>query len=192
MPRAPREPAGMPRRPRPSLRPALPRRAIVWFPPAEMLVAVEAFRTRCDPLAAAIPAHVTLVFPFASTLTPLQIAAHVRRVVAGWPALPVRMEGADALLGQWVNLRLALGRAAVVELHDRLYRGALAPFLRAEFGFDPHLTVGVAGTATECGEMLEAARAALPGPIDAVLDALSICTFARDGRVVHRRDVAFG
>ena len=173
-------------------RSALPRRAIVWFPPVELLRDVEAFRTRHDPLASTLPAHVTLVFPFESTLSSLQLAAHVRRVVARWPQLPVRIERADALVGEWVHLRLTGGRAAVVELHDRLYRGVLAPFLRREFHYDPHLTVGRAADAGACAAMVDAARAALPHPIEATLDTLTICALGADGRVVQEHAIGLG
>ena len=71
----------MPRR-RVVTRPPLPRRAIVWFPPADLLADVECFRALHDPLAGTLPAHVTLVFPFASALGAVQVAAHVRRAVA--------------------------------------------------------------------------------------------------------------
>ena len=182
----------MRRRHRPPPRVPLPRRAVVWFPPAAITQAIEAFRTAHDPLAASLPAHVTLVFPFESTLTALQVATHVKRVVARWPQLPLRLEGAEALLGQWVNLRVTQGRAAVVELHDRLYRGVLAPFLRSELAFDPHLTLGRVADAADAVALAAAARALLAQPVDATLDALSVCTLASDARLVHRRDIALG
>jgi hypothetical protein len=117
----------MRRRPRQAPRPQLPRRALVWFPPAASLVAVEAFRMRHDPLAAALPAQVTFVFPFSSSLSALQTGTHVRRVAAGWPVLPVVFAGSGAFDAQWVRLRVTRGRHALTELHDRLYRGILSP-----------------------------------------------------------------
>ena len=180
------------RRNRPPPRSALPRRAVVWFPPAAVTREVEAFRAAHDPLASALPAHVTLVFPFESTLSALQVAAHVKRVVARWPQLPVRLERAEVLLGQWVNLRLTQGRAAVVELHDRLYRGVLAPFLRDDIAYDPHLTLGRTADAADSAALAETARVALAQPVDATLDTLSVCTLATDARIVHRRDIALG
>ncbi len=180
------------RRRRPPPRPLLPRHAVVWFPPATLTREVEAFRAAHDPLAPALPAHVTLVFPFESTLSAQQLAAHVKRVVARWPQLPVRLERAEVLLGQWVNLRVTLGRAAVVELHDRLYRGVLAPFLRHDVRYDPHLTVGRTDDAADSAALVAAARVTLAKPVEATLDLLSVCTLDGDARIVHRRDVALG
>ena len=82
-----------------ALRPPLPRRAVVWFPPFPLDAPIEPFRRRYDPMADALPAHVTLVFPFPTNLTSVQLASHVRRIVGNWPSLPVsRMSSADMLV----------------------------------------------------------------------------------------------
>ena len=112
-------------------RPPLTRRAIVAFPESAPLRALESFRERNDPIAASLPAHVTLVFPFASTLTSLQVTAHARRIAARWPVIPVRIEAVDAYAWQWVHLGVTRGRDALVELHDRLYRGRWRRFCDA-------------------------------------------------------------
>lgn len=182
----------MRRRPRQVLRPRLPRRALVWFPPAARLESIEAFRARHDPLAATIPAHVTLVFPFASSLSALQIATHVRRVAAGWPVLPVAFAGSDAFDAQWVHLRVTRGRHALAELHDRLYRGILAPFLRVEFAYEPHLTIGRAADTSACAAMLRAAEESLRAPVEATLDALTLLTLRGNGRVERLCDIPLG
>ena len=129
------------RRARTPPRPPLTRRAIVAFPVAGDLTGVEAFRRRHDPLGPALPAHVTLVFPFASTLSGLQVATHARRVASRWPPLPIELAGVDAYAAQWVHLRVTRGHESIIELHDRLYRRVLAPFLRAEFEYLPHVTI---------------------------------------------------
>ena len=117
----------MSRRVRIPPRPPLTRHAIVAFPQAAQLGGVEAFRRRNDPLAASLPAHVTLVFPFASTLSALQIGAHVRRVAARWPVLPVRIEGVDAYDWQWVHF----ADNAWPRIDHRVARPAVPPLARA-------------------------------------------------------------
>jgi len=182
----------MPRR-RVASRPPLPRRAIVWFPPRDIVADVERFRARHDPLAAMLPAHVTLVFPFASTLGDVQVAAHVRRATARWPALPLRFEGLGHFHADWVWLRVTQGHAAVTTLHDRLYRGALAPFLRPDLAYEPHLTIGRADDAPACTALLDAARAAaLDRPRAAVMRSLTLVGLADDGRVTAHADFALG
>lgn len=181
----------MRRRARLPPRPALPRRAVVAFPEG-LPDAVEAFRRDHDPLAAALGAHLTLVFPFASSLSGMQVAAHVRRVAGGWPVLPLALAGVDAYDARWVHLRVTRGAPALAELHDRLYRGALAPFLRREFDYAPHLTVGRAADAAACDAVLAAARTCFARPLEAVVRALCVVTLAADGPARVEREIGLG
>jgi 2'-5' RNA ligase len=170
----------------------LPRRAVVWFPPAEVLGDIEAFRAEHDPRARAIAAHVTLVFPFASALTSVQIAAHVRRVAARWPVLPVEIFGSDAFAAQWLYLRVTRGRQALMELHGRLYRGVLAPFLRHDFPYEPHLTIGVADDVAACNAALARAATQLRQPVAATVNALCVVTLRSDGRIERGTEIPLG
>jgi 2'-5' RNA ligase len=174
-------------------RPALPRRALVWFPAAAGVADVERFRARHDPLAAALPAHLTLVFPFASSLGAIQVAAHVRRVVARWPALPVRYEGLGHFHADWVYLRVARGHAATVELHERLYRGALAPFLRRDLPYEPHLTIARAAPAHDADGLIAAARAAgLDRPREDVMRTLTLVRLGGNDILVPEAEFPLG
>lgn len=169
----------MRRRHHPRARPALIQRAIVAYPEPS-LSAVESFRRDHDPLAARVPAHVTLVFPFASSLSDVQVIAHAKRVARRWPQLPIALSGVDAYTAQWVHLRVTRGREAITELHDRLYRGALAPFLRREFEYDPHVTIGRAANAGACDGMLDAARSTFRRPLTALLRELHVVALLPD------------
>ena len=181
----------MRRRAPPRLRAALPQRAIVAFPdPAPSTL--ERFRAVHDPLASRLAAHVTLVFPFASGLSDLQLLAHMRRVVRRWPVLPVTLAGIGAYHAEWVHVRVTRGAEAVAELHDRLYRGALAPFLRREFAYEPHVTIGRAADATACSAMLAAADAAVRSPLNAILRELVLVRITPRGGVHEIAAVALG
>ena len=182
----------MPRR-RVVVRPPLPRRAIVWFPPADLVADVEAFRARHDPLALTLPAHVTLVFPFESALGAMQVAAHVRRAVVRWPALPVRLQGLGHIHADWLHLRVTRGAEALTALHDRLYAGSLAPFLRAEFTYEPHLTIARASPARDCDALLaEAAARGLDRARDAIVRTLTLCTLRLDGTLATDEEFGLG
>jgi 2'-5' RNA ligase len=167
------------------------RRAIVAFPAGDLAV-VEAFRRAHDPLAGAMPAHVTLVFPFASTLSSLQVTAHARRVASRWPVIPIRLRGVDAYAGEWVHLRVTQGRDAVVELHDRLYRRALAPFLRPEFAYEPHVTIARAADAHACDRLVNDARDGFRRAIEASLRTLTVIALSGDGRVDVEHEIGLG
>lgn len=173
-------------------RPPLTRRAIVAFPSSAPLGDLEAFRALNDPLAGSLPAHITLVFPFASTLSALQVTVHARRIAGGWPVIPVRIEEADAYGWQWVHLRVTHGRDSLIELHDRLYRHVLAAFLKHEFDYAPHVTIGRADDAARCDRMLHEARIAFPRPLDAVVRSLSILTLSPDGKAVVDSEIPLG
>lgn len=162
------------------------------FPVAVDLGALEAFRQRHDPQAAMLAAHVTLVFPFASALSSLQLAAHVRRIAARWPVLPIRLEGVDAYAAQWVHLRVTRGREPLIELHDRLYRRVLAPFLRAEFEYLPHVTIGHADDAHACSAMIAEARSTFARPLDATLRTLTLLALRSQGRVTVEAEIGLG
>ena len=171
------------RRRRPPPRPALPRRTLVWLPPDELFAATANFRLLYDPLAAHVAPHVTLVFPFESTLGDVQVVAHVGKVVARWPAIPVRFEGFGHFHNDWVYRRVSRGHDALLELHDRLYRGALAQFLRMDLPYEPHLTIARASREHDADALIAAARSALPRADEALLSALTLCRIDKDGTI---------
>ena len=171
-------------------RPPLPRRAIVWFPPFPIGSAIEPFRAVNDPAAASLPAHVRLVFPFHTALTPLQIASHVKKIVGNWPPLPISIRDVEGLLNTFVLLMVRDRAEALTQLHDKLYTGVLAPFLRDDLTFQPHITVGrvpyrTDPTAAEHDPafdvMLAAATEQLRGEWQFVLRELSVITLTETG-----------
>ena len=123
------------------LRPTLPRRAVVWFPQFANQTVIDRFRGTHDPLAQALPPHVTLVFPFNSRLTLDQLAAHAQKVLRMWPCFPVVMHGFWSAQNEFIGVGAQVGAEAMIEMHDRLYRGPLAEFLRSEFDYAPHITL---------------------------------------------------
>ncbi|HVO88930.1 MAG TPA: 2'-5' RNA ligase family protein, partial [Casimicrobiaceae bacterium] len=180
------------RRRRPPPRPAFPRRALVWLLPDEAFDATVKFRLRYDPTATRIAPHVTLVFPFESTLGDVQIQAHVGKVVARWPAIPVRFEGFGHFHNDWVYRRITRGHEALLELHDRLYRGALAPFLRMDLPYEPHLTIARASMEHDVDALIATAKAALPRADEALMNALTLCRIDKDGTSHPIARVALG
>jgi 2'-5' RNA ligase len=117
-------------------------RAVVAFPQIERGEVIQRLRERYDPLAASIAPHLTLVFPFESALTTDELAEHVSKAVVGFEPFRVRLQGITGQEGEYLFLNVKRGNDQLIELHDRLYNGPLAPFLRPEFTYTPHLTVG--------------------------------------------------
>jgi 2'-5' RNA ligase len=122
-------------------RPPLPRFAVAWFPKFEGIERIEAFRRRHDPAAGLIAAHVSLVFPFPTALSRLQVQTHVQRVVSRWPPIPVTFRRARPPANEFLFLMAARGAASITALHDKLYTRSLQPHLRRDLAYEPHITL---------------------------------------------------
>ena len=72
------------------------------------------------------------------------------------------------------------------------YRRVLAPFLRRDFDYAPHVTVGRADDVAICERMLREARVTFPRPIDAVLRSLSILALPPDGSLSVEAEIPLG
>ena len=172
---------GRARRPLP--RPPLPRFAVAWFPRFQGLEAIEAFRARHDPMAALIPAHVSLVFPFGTALKRLQVETHVRRVVSRWPAIPVSFRAVRMEANEFVFLMASRGAEAIVGLHDALYTRSLRPHLRPEFSYAPHITIARYRDPARVEAALEEARDAFVREMPDVVREVDLLAVALDGRI---------
>jgi 2'-5' RNA ligase len=148
--------------------------AIVAFPSSEALPAIEAVRRRFDPLAAVLPAHVTLVFPFASTMSPGILQAHVEAAVSNQPALALSFARPTAADGEYVFLHLTLGAPEVVALHDRLYSGPLAGHLSMAERYTPHVTVARAMDEAGRRAAMTQVNTTLPPLMEGRIDAVAV------------------
>lgn len=171
------------------LRPSLPRRAVVWFPQFTNQTAIDRFRGMHDPLAQVLPPHVTLVFPFHSRLTIDQIAAHAQKVLRAWPCFPVVMHGFWSAQNEFIGLGTQVGADAMIEMHDRLYRGPMQEFLREEFEYTPHITLAHAPEPDRFEALSHAATIVTRESYRDVLRAVSIIRDNGDNEWVRERDL---
>ncbi|PKM39428.1 MAG: 2'-5' RNA ligase [Firmicutes bacterium HGW-Firmicutes-9] len=119
------------------------KRAIVLFPKFSNIEAIQAVRERFDPLANYIAPHITLVFPFESTLSTVELKAHLRHTLAGMKQFAVSLSGVTGdFRDGYLFLNVKQGNDNIIDLHDRLYSGALEPFLFRKVTYCPHITVG--------------------------------------------------
>lgn len=174
------------------LRPPLPRRSIVWFPPLPADSKIESFRALHDPLATRIRAHVTLVFPFPTNLTSMQWASHIKRIVGNWPQLPVSFRDIESIQDEFTILMLREKSSAVIALHDKLYSSVLKPFLRPEMDYRPHITLGRV-TANPSGAtyaaMHNAAANIVRGEWHATMKELAIVSLHQDGTITVDKSI---
>ena len=119
------------------------KRAIVLYPKFAGSEKIQSMRQVFDPLANYIEPHITLVFPFESALSTQEISDHVRSAIHGVKRFTVRLSGfVGDLPDGYLFLRVKQGNDHIVELHDRLYSGALRSFLYRKILYCPHITVG--------------------------------------------------
>lgn len=154
-------------------------RAIVLFLPPPEPNTVVALRRQFDPLFGSLKAHVTLVFPFQSDLSPEALGGHVEHAVRGVRPITVRfadVTGAADVYGvgaQYLFLNIKRGNDALIDLHDRLYRGPLEVYLSREFSYLPHVTVGRLSDDTTFRAAL-AIASATPIDFETTLDAVTV------------------
>ena len=171
-------------------RPPLPRFAIAWFPSFHGMERIEAFRARHDPAAAQVPAHLSLVFPFGSNLTPLQLETHVRRVAARWPPVSVTFRAVRLHANEFVFLMAARGAESLGALHERLYTRSLRPHLRPEFPYEPHITLARQREPARLDAAYEAAKEEFRAEFSDVMREIALLSVEPDGKIESLRRIS--
>ena len=164
-------------------RPPLPRFAVAWLPKFEGIDRIEAFRRKHDPAAALIPAHVSLVFPFPTAHSRLQVETHVQRVVSRWPPIPVTLRRVRMHANEFLFLMVSRGAAAVTTLHDKLYTRSLAPHLRRDLPYEPHITLARHAEFARLEGALAEAEDVFGGEFSGVIREVTLLSVARDGKI---------
>lgn len=164
-------------------RPPLPRFAVAWIPNFDGLESIEAFRRRHDPAAALIPAHLWLVFPFPTAHSRLQVETHVRRVVSRWPVVPITFRRVRMHANEFVFLMASRGAASITALHDKLYTRSLAPHLRRDLPYEPHITIARYAEPARLEAAFEEARDLFGGEFSDVVREVTLLSVKRDGRI---------
>lgn len=117
------------------------KRAIHLFPNFSNIDRIEAFREKYDPLYNLIPPHLTLVFPFENGPTTKELRRHVERSVAFVSAFRIVLQEITGEQDRYLFLNVKEGNDKIVELHDRLYRNVMAPYINRRITYVPHLTM---------------------------------------------------
>jgi 2'-5' RNA ligase len=170
-------------RARPPSRPPLPRYAVAWFPAFDGVERLEAFRARHDPMAPMIAAHVSLVFPFPTALSRLQLATHVQRVASRWPVIPATFRRPRLEANEFVFLMAARGAASITALHDKLYTRSFAPHLRRDLPYQRHITIARQADFQRLEAALGEAEEAFGGEFSAVMREVTLLAIGRAGKI---------
>lgn len=156
---------------------------------------IQAVRARHDAERhALIEPHITLVFG-TTALSPSALAAHVKSRLRRLPPIALNFRAAQAVKDPLSdNTQVYLvpdeGRDALTALHDRLYRGPLAPALRRDIPYVPHITIVTSHDAAACRTLtdeLNKQRLDIAGTVHA-LDVIAL----ENGRVRQLATIGLG
>lgn len=86
--------------------------------------------------------HITLVFPFESTISNEELKTHIVEKVEVIYPIAIELINHIHNEGEYLFLNVEKGKEQVRELHDKLYKGPLTKFLRSDIPYIPHVTVG--------------------------------------------------
>ncbi len=123
------------------------------------LLWVESIRKAHDKLyAEVVKAHFTFVFPV--TIQQEQLASHVKKIALSEKSFKFVLKCAtlvDDAFNDYMHVFLVPdeGYSDSVKLHNKLYTGILAPELRLDIPFIPHIGIGNSLEAQECKKLAD-------------------------------------
>lgn len=138
-------------------------RCIMIFPEFVDMPMIDRIRDRYDPLAQHVRPHITLVFPFESDITTVELKAHMTDVLSSSAPFEINLGGIapSPALGNYLFLNVIKGRTEIAALHTKLYTGILRKFypewLRSTV-YLPHMTVGHFDSKAELSLALQEAQ----------------------------------
>ncbi len=116
--------------------------ALVYFPEIEH-EGFHAFRQKYEPFAGLLPAHMTFIFPVDESIGWKALEQHISGILGGWSPFQVHFCRLEKTVDHWLFWTLHEGNETVRGLHDELYTGILAPHLREDLPFVPHIGLGL-------------------------------------------------
>ncbi|GLK99355.1 2'-5' RNA ligase family protein [Dactylosporangium matsuzakiense] len=164
-------------------------RVVAIFPEVDT-AAVEGFRARWDPLAAVVPAHITVAFPFGWDRPASALADALEPVLTACPAFALALTTPVVWEDEYLFLLVGDGHEQVTRLHEAIYRQVL-PEAQRPSDFVPHMTIGrQAHPKAMRAAMHDAADLDLP----LVGRALSLTVYRRqdDGTRIRELDMPLG
>jgi 2'-5' RNA ligase len=171
-------------------RPPLPRFAVAWFPKFDGMERVEEFRRKHDPAAVLIPVHLSLVFPFPTAHSRLQVQTHVQRVVSKWPPIPVTFRRVRMQANEFLFLMASRGAASISGLHDKLYTRSFAPHLRRDLPYEPHLTIARYRELPRLESAMAEAEEEFGAEFSCVMREVTLLSVERDGRIAPLQSIS--
>lgn len=119
-------------------------RTIMIFPKFDNIEVIDTIRKKIDPLADLVRPHITLVFPFESTMGNEELEQVLEECLADIKPFTLELSGFSKQQDRFGNslfLNVSEGAEEICLIHNRLYESELREF---DLGFEyvPHMTVG--------------------------------------------------
>ena len=105
--------------------------------------ALNNFRRKYDPWVDLIKDHLTLIFPIADSIDLDNLVNHIQDIITDKKPFDIHISGLEKSWDNFLLLTLKEGKNDVIRLHDQLYTGLLAPYLRTDIQFIPHIGLGL-------------------------------------------------
>lgn len=106
--------------------------------------AIDELRKKYDPMVDIIKPHVTIVFPISENeITEDVLIEHIQNQVKNFRSFLLQFSGLKCSWDDYLFLVTKDGTKNMEKMHDDIYKGILAPFLRHDISFSPHVTLGV-------------------------------------------------
>lgn len=123
------------------------KRCIMIFPRFKNIEVINKIRSKYDPLASHVQPHITLVFPFDSDITTVELKEHMYSILKDFNSFEIILSTITPTysFGQYLFLNIKKGNSEIVKMHEKLYTGILKdyyPKWLEEEKFLPHMTVG--------------------------------------------------
>lgn len=103
--------------------------------------AIQKFRERYDPLGMLIEPHITLVFPFESSMSDSELINLVSTKVVAFTRFSAMLSKSVTIERDYLYFTIHKGADQIKAMHDCLYSGSLSKHLK-KFTYTPHITVG--------------------------------------------------
>ncbi|EOS8268546.1 TPA: 2'-5' RNA ligase family protein [Bacillus cereus] len=149
---------------------------------------VESIREKHDPLFRLIPPHITIVFPFESNISNDELKSHILNLLKGVGKIKIEFANRITSVGNYLFLEVEGGKEQIEELHDMLYKGPLAQFLREDIPYIPHVTVGRKENAELAAEVAKDIHS-LPEKLQCVIDRISVERIGENGESIIEFEV---
>ncbi|WP_342714723.1 2'-5' RNA ligase family protein [Bacillus paramycoides] len=163
-------------------------RTILLFLNGMSINEIEDIRKKHDPLFGLIPPHITVIFPFESSISNDELKLHILKLSKGIQEIEIEFANQITGEGEYLFLRVEKGQKQIEELHDLLYTGVLLQFLKEDIPYIPHVTVGrkeSAELATEAAKDIYS----FPEKLQCVIDRISIERMGENGESVIEFEV---